>query len=111
MNLIYKYKLDIADRQAIDLPVNARIIKCEEVFNDVFIWAIIKAENALEKVEFAIYGTGHPLPDDPGIYLNTLILNKGSFVIHVFCLPNPERSEGARDGRSAESRCSTAGDV
>ena len=26
-------------------------------------------------------------------------------------LPNPERSEDARDGRSAESRCSTAGDV
>lgn len=29
----------------------------------------------------------------------------------IECQPNPERSEDARDGRSAESHCSTAGDV
>jgi hypothetical protein len=89
MKRIFKYKLHITDRQELQLPVKADIIKCAYVNSDLYIWAIIEDQHDTESIDFSVYGTGDPLPDNPGIYIDTVILHEGRLVFHVFRLPNP----------------------
>lgn len=37
-----------------------------------------------ERRYFDVYGTGHPMPADPGRYLGTAHLDNGALVLHVF---------------------------
>lgn len=31
-----------------------------------------------------IYGTGHPMPDNPGSYIGSFMLHGGEFVFHAY---------------------------
>ncbi len=45
-------------------------------------WALVDPNEPAEDRHLRIYGTGHPVPDEPGTYLATV--QDGSFVWHVF---------------------------
>jgi len=49
-----------------------------------YIWAFVESEHPLEKRQFLIFGTGHPMPTDPGTYLGTIQMMHGQLVFHVF---------------------------
>lgn len=83
MKTIYKYDLDIRNRQIIDLPLDAEIIKIGFDPNKLLcIWAIVdsEAKTFLETV-FYIFGTGHEVYEELK-YLGTV--NQDRFVWHVF---------------------------
>jgi len=51
-------------------------------------WSIGELSEGVDARQFAVYGTGHALPADPGKYIGTAQMMDGALVWHVFEL-NP----------------------
>lgn len=84
---IYKYPLEVTDRQTVYLPYNYKILTAQLQFGVLQMWALVdELENLSVPVTIAIYGTGNPMPDEPGEYISTFQLRDGALVFHVFQL-------------------------
>lgn len=83
---IFKYTLSGTDDQVIFMPVGAVILTAQEQGGQIQLWAIVQSDSTTPNQGrvFRIYGTGHPLPDDPGQYIATVQLHEGSLVLHIF---------------------------
>lgn len=81
---IWKFKLDITDEQTVEMPAGARILSVQMQQGDCCLWALCNENAAYERRHIAIYGTGNPMPDDPGAYLATFQLHSGATVFHAF---------------------------
>jgi hypothetical protein len=89
MKTIWKFPLAVADIQAIEMPVGARLLDVQmqrATGDQVCLWALVDPSNMKCKRWISIHGTGHELPD--GIadakYVGTFQLVGGSLVFHVF---------------------------
>lgn len=79
---IWKYSLIITDAQSICLPQKAIILSVQMQDNDLNMWVLHDREYADDLRHFAIYGTGHNTPGNPGSYIAT-VQDRG-LVWHVF---------------------------
>lgn len=79
---IWKYDLAITDRQTLHLPRDAELLLVDQQQGRLRLWALVDATADHEPRLFAIYGTGHPLPDNPGLHLGTVVIDP--YVWHVF---------------------------
>ena len=68
----------------VPLSVGAKVLHVHAQGNDICLWALIEPEAAREFRRFTVYGTGHSMPDDPGVYIGTAHLQGGALVFHVF---------------------------
>lgn len=84
---IWKYTLIVVDRQTLFLPEGARILTVQMQDYAPQLWAIVDESEPSEPREIAIYGTGNPMPDEPGIYIGTFQMHDGALVWHVFEVP------------------------
>lgn len=99
MNTIYKYDLNITDRQILQLPVDAQILSIQQqnttpvygadgrpvLNNTLQLWALVDPDAALEQRHFIIVGTGNPMPDGAaGYHLATVVTAGGALVWHIF---------------------------
>jgi hypothetical protein len=89
MRTIYRYKLPIADdRIALFMPPGALVLSSPpnpRTNSEIEIWAEVNADLPLsERREFLVIGTGHPIPNDCGPFIGTVITHDGQFVWHVF---------------------------
>ena len=83
MRTIYKYPLDVTNRQTLVLPIGSYILSLQDQNGIPTIWALVDSEQTeTMSHEITMYGTGHPLSHDSGTWLATLQL--GSFVWHFF---------------------------
>lgn len=90
MKVIYKYKLNTASEQAIELPHNAEILCLQTQNNQPHIWVKIDtSDDLLARRLFLTVGTGSAFPDIPAIHIGTYQLNDGELVFHVFEIFNP----------------------
>lgn len=80
MKVIYKYSLD--ERNSFHLPVDFKILSVQIQNGSVCVWALVDTEAPTKTVLFPVYGTGHKLPDDPGVYIGTV--QDDNFVWHIF---------------------------
>lgn len=81
---IYKYPLQLMDRQTLSMPDGAKILSIQAQRDQVCLWAMVD-ENAQEIARtIAIYGTGQPIPDEPGTYMQTFQMAGGNLVFHAF---------------------------
>ena len=48
------------------------------------IWFLVDPSLEKEMRRLHVYGTGHEMPNDPGIYLGSFMMSGGSLVYHVF---------------------------
>lgn len=86
--VIYKYPLQIANEQRLEMPMGAEIL-CVQAQGDVpCIWAIVDPAHPVTERKITIKGTGHRFsPDESqGTYLGTIQTQNGSLVWHVFIL-------------------------
>lgn len=72
MKKIYKYELSIKEKQGIELPIGAQIIRVDDIEGKFYLWAIVdtseEAEKELRFIEF--YKTGQLIEESEGlIYL------------------------------------------
>ena len=66
MNAIYKYPIPFKERQEIDLPKNAQIIRVEDVDGFNYLWAIVNTDENVEteKRYLELYKTGVEITTD-----------------------------------------------
>lgn len=81
---IWKWELAVTDSQTVMMPNGAKVLDAQMQKNSLFVWALCD-ENAEKEIRhFAIYGTGNPIPGDPGCYIGTFQMLSGELVFHVF---------------------------
>lgn len=70
--VIYKYELSIKEKQVIELPVDAKIIRVDDVDGKFFLWAIVKPSTEDEEIQteerfLEFYKTGQVIEDDSNL--------------------------------------------
>jgi hypothetical protein len=85
---IYKYPLEVTDRNILHLPKDAEILCVQNQLEQPCLWALVNPmEEIIEERLFETFGTGHPVWCDMGIerkYIGTYQMSGGSLVFHVF---------------------------
>ena len=69
---IFKYELSIKEKQELELPVGAKIIRVDDVDGKFFLWAIVEPpkedeENETEVRYLEFYKTGQPIEGDSNL--------------------------------------------
>lgn len=89
---IWKFPLPVTNRVVVEMPKGATILCVQSQGDGPCIWARVTPAAPKELRTFNIFGTGHPLPNNPGRYLATVQTHGGGLVWHVFEVTN--QSEG-----------------
>lgn len=74
-------------KAAIRMPSNAKILKVDEQYGDICVWALVDTDNAPETRTFQLFGTGHEIPVDAAsgfVHVGSVMLLSGRLVLHVF---------------------------
>ena len=81
---IWKWTLILTGEQTIEIPLAAEILTVQMQGDNPQLWALCD-EHAHKSVRhIAIYGTGQPMPENPGKYIATFQLHNGALVFHAF---------------------------
>ncbi len=84
---VWKYRLEVADEQVVEMPANARILTVQAQFDEPCLWALVDPDlTAMDRRTILITGTGHRREDLASHvnYLGTLQIAMGLHVFHVF---------------------------
>ncbi|HUV52905.1 MAG TPA: hypothetical protein VMW64_07505 [Dehalococcoidia bacterium] len=89
MKAIWKYPLEMIDKQTLELPEGAQILSVANQRETLCIWALVDPSPYArkEKRTIIIKGTGHPMDSDElnGTKLiGVALLHDGFMVCHVF---------------------------
>lgn len=109
MKTIYKYPLPIGDSVSITMCEPAEILSIQVQHGVPFVWALIDDEGPPVKRKFRIAGTGHPLVSLGEFkfrFIDTIQLEGGSLVFHVFQILEVEADE-----RETDEACKHIGTV
>jgi len=85
MKVIYKYELEIVDRQYLELPNEYVILKVANQDGKLCLWAEVDNEydeRYLYPGSIWIVGTGQDLENVGGTYFDSVLM--GSYVWHVY---------------------------
>ena len=89
MKTIYKYPFPVTDEFTLALPVGARILTVQAQDDTPCLWAEVDPEQTvMDPHDFNLFGTGHPVPDEPGTYRGTFQLREGRLVFHLYERPH-----------------------
>jgi len=80
MQTIYKYPLEITDRQSVWMPARAKLLTVQMQHGVLCLWAEVDTMNPDEEIAIAVYGTGNPCAG--GQYIGTA--QDGPLVWHVY---------------------------
>lgn len=83
---IWKWHLDVTDRQTISMPKGAKILDVQIQKDKCCLWALCDENAEEEPRTIAIYGTGNPIPDEHGEHIATFQLPNYGLVFHAFDL-------------------------
>lgn len=69
---IFKYEMSIKEKQELELPIGAKIIRVDDVDGKFFLWAIVNAPIEDEEIEtetrfLEFYKTGQPIENDTNL--------------------------------------------
>lgn len=81
---IWKWLIYATDRQTLMMPKGAKLLDAQMQGGQLCLWALCNQDAPTEPRYLAVYGTGNPMPDDPGEYLATFQMSGGALVFHVF---------------------------
>ncbi len=82
MRRIFKYTIHIADKFSIEFPKGFQILRVACQDGVPRLWALIDDTSHLSEYDFRIVGTGHPVPEGIGPYIDTF--QEGQMVWHLF---------------------------
>lgn len=81
---IWKFNLEIANRQILAMPAGAEILTAQIQNGAVCLWAIVDTGLPLVKRTIACFGTGHPFDGENAPYIGTVVLPPFGLVFHLF---------------------------
>lgn len=82
MNAIWKFTLEVADRQNLQMPEGAKILTAQLQGNYLNVWAQCDPLALKQRREIEVFGTGHPMDEAQRSYISTVQI--GPIVFHVF---------------------------
>ncbi len=82
--VIFKYVLDITDRQTVLLPKYSKILTVQMQNGEACIWVLCDLNQPYMSRIIKCYGTGNTIPDSLDLYLGTIQSNGGGLVWHFF---------------------------
>ena len=87
MKTIYKYELQIVERQLVGFPTGAIILSVKNQQDSLCLWALVDTEEELITCyEIEIFGTGNPVYENDKTFrefIDTCVMPNG-LVWHVF---------------------------
>ena len=83
MKSIYKYPLEIADSQQIDMPKGAQLLSIQIQRGNPCLWALIEIDAERMKRTIQMRGTGH-VADGVGTFIATFQMEGGALIFHTF---------------------------
>ena len=81
---IWKWLLEVTGTQVIGVPRGAKFLDVQMQGAACCLWALCEEDAPREARRIAIYGTGNPMPDEPGEYIATFQMAGGALVFHAF---------------------------
>jgi hypothetical protein len=90
MKSIWKFPLQVLDVQDVAMPIGAEILSLQVQPHPMntgvpCIWALVDPDEPSKCWRTVrIFGTGHPMPDNPGTYIGTFQIYGGAMVFHAF---------------------------
>lgn len=91
MKTIYKYELHPSDTGfgvfPVEMPEFAEYLYVAEQNNKMFLFAEVDTERNIIQHRFEVFGTGHEMPVDMGVYreyIGSLMMHTGTLVFHVY---------------------------
>lgn len=79
---IWKYELEITDEQTINIPEGSVILDVLDQNGTLVLYAMVNPQHPHAEHTVRIVGTGHPLPEEPGDFINSVMMDQ--YVWHVF---------------------------
>jgi len=80
---IWKYCIPL-EPTTLDMPRLAQVLTVQMQGDQAVLWALVDPSQPKCKRRFAIFGTGHDIPDEVGNYIGTFQLLGGTLVFHLF---------------------------
>lgn len=85
MNTIYKYPLQITDRNVVEMPASARILSVQMQHGLPTLWALVDTSDKVRVNPcFAVVGTGNPIDFDVRRARFIGTVQERVFVWHIF---------------------------
>lgn len=84
MRTVHKYPLAAGVEQPVEMPQGAEILTVAFQGDNLVLWAKVDTDSPLRQRTFAVYGTGHPIPQKAMEYIGTAHLVSLGFYFHVF---------------------------
>lgn len=84
---VWKFKLEVKDRQSIEMPQGAEILDIQTQNNEICIWALVDIDAKMDVRHFEVWGTGHKHYYEDykkADYLGSVQTENGKFVWHIF---------------------------
>ena len=81
---IWKWDLRIDDLQIVDMPLGAQLLTVQTQGGQPRLWAWCDESAPIRPRRIAMYGTGCPINEHPGIYIATFQIESGELVFHAF---------------------------
>lgn len=80
---IFKYELMLTDKQTVLMPRCADVLSAQVQNGVICVWAFIMYDGEMiEPRPFDIIGTGNPVPEDTGRFVDTIQMD--GYVWHIF---------------------------
>lgn len=84
MKTIFKYPIKLADIQDVRMPRGAKIISAQMQGEQLCLWAEVDNTVGLKWRSIEVFGTGHPMPEAPRLFIGTVQMHGGSLIWHVY---------------------------
>jgi len=84
MKRIFKYILHTSVQSSFQMPADAKVLCVQMQYDCPCIWAMVDDSAPTVERTFTVYGTGHPMSEDPGQYVGTFQMHGGELIFHVF---------------------------
>jgi hypothetical protein len=84
MKSIWKFPLEITDRQVVRVPRRAVILSVQTQNGVPCIWALVDTEEETEERTFFVYGTGHECFSEAFRFIGTFQVRQETLVFHLF---------------------------
>lgn len=81
---IWKFTLSITEKQQIKMPSGAKLLSAQIQNNMPRLWYLCEDSNEMEFKTILTYGTGNPIRNHPGNFIDTFQMYDGNLVLHVF---------------------------
>lgn len=89
MLVVWKFPLSFRGVTEHQLPVGARVLKAAVQEGAITLWIALDPRRATEARQFGVYATGEHLPIGAKSHVDTVLIEDGAYVFHVFELGSP----------------------